>query len=196
MSTDTRSASPTRLTPSELGRLLADGRGPRLIDVRTPAEFKTSHIAGSYNVPLNLLREHRAELANHLDEEVVLICRSGGRAAMAEEALAEAGLPNLRVLEGGITAWDSAGQSLEYGEPHWDLERQVRLVAGSIVLATGIAGIFVPGLHLVGTFVGGGLVFAAITNTCGMGMMLSKLPYNRGPRTSIQDVVASLKGHS
>ncbi|WP_186382626.1 rhodanese-like domain-containing protein [Amycolatopsis rhizosphaerae] len=165
---------------------------PRLLDVRSPGEFQTVHIPGSYNVPLDTLREHRAELLHHLDHEVVLICRSGNRAAQARKALAEAGLENLRVLEGGILAWEAAGRSVVRGKPRWDLERQVRLVAGSLVLVTGLVGLVVPGAHLIGTAVGAGLVFAAVSNTCAMGMMLSKLPYNRGPRTDIKTVIASL----
>lgn len=189
-------ADKPRLDPATLQDLAQSGQGPRLLDVRTPGEFHTAHIPGSYNVPLDTLREHRAELLHHLDEDVVLICRSGARAAQAEQALAEAGLPNLRVLDGGVMAWESAGGPLNRGPERWDLERQVRLVAGSLVLVTGIAGLFVPGLHLIGTAVGAGLTVAALTNTCAMGMLLSKLPYNRGPRTDLDTVVAALRSAS
>ncbi|MFE6840863.1 rhodanese-like domain-containing protein, partial [Streptomyces sp. NPDC057705] len=145
------------------------------------------------NVPLDTLREHRAELLTHLDEDVVLVCRSGARAAQAEQALAEAGLPNLPVLDGGMMAWEAAGAPVDRGEARWDLERQVRLIAGSVVLVTGVVGVFVPGAHLIGTAIGAGLTFAALSNTCAMGMLLSKLPYNRGPRTDIRTVLAALR---
>ncbi|WP_103512504.1 rhodanese-like domain-containing protein [Streptomyces sp. SM13] len=184
------------LTPAALRQLIKDPGGPRLLDVRTPGEFRTAHIPGSYNVPLDTLREHRAELLTHLDEDVVLVCRSGARAAQAEQALAEAGLPNLRVLDGGMMAWEAAGAPVNRGEVRWDLERQVRLIAGSIVLVTGVVGVFVPGAHLIGTAIGAGLTFAALSNTCAMGMMLAKLPYNRGPRTDIRTVIASLRDRS
>jgi rhodanese-related sulfurtransferase len=190
----TMQADKPRLDPAGLRDLTRSGEGPRLLDVRTPGEFRTAHIPGSYNVPLDTLREHRAELLHHLDEDVILICRSGARAAQAEQALAEAGLPNLRVLDGGVVAWESAGGPLTRGPERWDLERQVRLVAGTLVLLTGVAGLFVPGLHLIGTAVGAGLTIAALTNTCAMGMLLSKLPYNRGPRTDLDTVVAALRG--
>ncbi|MEU5714660.1 rhodanese-like domain-containing protein [Streptomyces sp. NPDC020403] len=179
--------------PAVLHRLAQEGRAPRLLDVRTPGEFRTAHIPGSYNVPLNTLREHRAELLNHLDEDVVLVCRSGQRAAHAEKALSEAGLPNLRVLEGGIVAWETAGAPLNRGPERWDMERQVRLVAGSIVLTTGLVGVFVPGAHLIGTAIGAGLTYAALSNSCAMGVLLSKLPYNRGPRADIRTVIAELR---
>ncbi|MFE2127365.1 rhodanese-like domain-containing protein [Streptomyces amritsarensis] len=184
------------LTPTALQQLIDSGRGPRVLDVRTPGEFRTVHIPGSYNVPLDTLREHRAELLTHLDEDVVLVCRSGARAAQAEQAFAEAGLPNLRVLDGGMMAWEAAGAPVNRGEARWDLERQVRLIAGSIVLVTGVVGVIVPGAHLIGTAIGAGLTFAALSNTCAMGMMLAKLPYNRGPRADIRTVISSLRDRS
>ncbi|MFF7639823.1 rhodanese-like domain-containing protein [Streptomyces canus] len=190
----TMQADKPRLDPATLRDLTRSGEGPRLLDVRTPGEFRTAHIPGSYNVPLDTLREHRAELLHHLDEDVILICRSGARATQAEQALAEAGLPNLRVLDGGVMAWETAGGPLTRGPERWDLERQVRLVAGTLVLLTGVAGLFVPGLHLIGTAVGAGLTIAALTNTCAMGMLLSKLHYNRGPRTDLDTIVTALRG--
>ncbi|MFE5211991.1 rhodanese-like domain-containing protein [Streptomyces sp. NPDC056600] len=194
MTTDT--AQTAAFAPAALQHLISNGDGPRLLDVRTPGEFQTSHIPGAYNVPLDTLREHRSELRRHLDEDVVLICRSGARASQAEQALAEAGLPNLRVLDGGMMAWEASGAPVNRGAQRWELERQVRLIAGSIVLVSGVVGFFVPGVHLVGTAIGAGLTFAALSNTCAMGMMLSKLPYNRGPRTDIRTVVASLRDRS
>ncbi|SEE04735.1 rhodanese-like domain-containing protein [Streptomyces sp. TLI_105] len=184
------------LTPAALHRLVQEGRAPRLLDVRTPGEFRTAHIPGSYNVPLNTLIEHRAALLPHLGEGVVLVCRSGQRAAQAEKVLAGAGLSGLRVLEGGIVAWETAGSPVERGPERWDMERQVRLVAGSIVLATGLVGVFVPGAHLIGTAIGAGLTYAALSNSCAMGVLLSKLPYNRGPRTDVRTVIAGLRSAS
>ncbi|MGI8331742.1 rhodanese-like domain-containing protein [Actinomadura scrupuli] len=185
---------PAGLDTAALRHLLDSGAGPRLIDVRTPGEFEAAHIPGSHNVPLDLLREHRAELRAHLDEQVVLICRSGQRAGLAEQALAGAGLANLRILTGGITAWQAAGATVTAGRPRWDLERQVRLVAGSIVAASILASVFFPAAKWVAGLIGAGLTFAALTNTCAMGMALAKLPYNQGPRTDLDAVVAALAG--
>lgn len=192
----TTTANATAFTPAALQHLIKTGKAPRLLDVRTPGEFQTSHIPGAYNVPLDTLREHRGELRRHLDEDVVLICRSGARASQAEQALAEVGLPHLRVLDGGMMAWEASGAPVNRGPERWELERQVRLIAGSVVLVSGVVGFFVPGVHLIGTAIGAGLTFAAVSNTCAMGMMLSKLPYNRGPRTDIRTVVASLRDRS
>jgi rhodanese-related sulfurtransferase len=185
-------SGPAKVDVVGLKRVLDSAGAPRLIDVRTPGEFEAAHIPGSYNVPLDLLREHRAELRHHLDEQVVLICRSGQRAAQAEQALAAAGLPNLRLLDGGITAWQAAGGPVRHGRPRWDLERQVRLVAGAIVLTAVVVGAVVSPVTWVAAAIGAGLVLAAVSNTCVMGTLLAKLPYNRDPRTDVDAVVAAL----
>jgi rhodanese-related sulfurtransferase len=184
---------PATLDAGALRELIDAGQTPRLLDVRTPAEFETSHIPGSYNVPLDLLKEHREELRNHLDEDVVLICRSGARATQAEQSLAGVGLPNLKVLNGGMLAWQAANAPVKQGAPRWDLDRQVRLVAGSIVLVSILASALVPGLKWVAGFIGAGLTFAAVTNTCAMGMLLGKLPYNRGASCDLDTIVGQLR---
>ncbi|WP_439657870.1 rhodanese-like domain-containing protein [Lentzea sp. HUAS TT2] len=180
------------LEAAELRQLVESGNGPRLIDVRTPGEFEAAHIPGAYNVPLDLLREHRDELRHHLDEQVVLICRSGQRAGQAGQALTAAGLPHLRLLAGGMTAWQAAGGPVRHGTPRWDLERQVRLVAGAIVAIAVLVGAFVPPVTWLAGLVGAGLVVAALSNTCLLGQLLAKLPYNRGPRATVEAVVAAL----
>ena len=181
------------LDPQSLIERLGSETPPRLIDVRTPAEFETVHIPGAYNVPLDTLREHREEIARRLDEDVVLICRSGQRASQAREALAAAGLPNLHLLEGGMQAWQSAGGEVNRGRSRWDLERQVRLVAGSVVLSSILASTRVPGAKWLAAALGGGLTAAALTNTCAMGAALSKLPYNRGASLDPAEAVAQLR---
>ncbi|MET9392132.1 rhodanese-like domain-containing protein [Streptomyces sp. NPDC006624] len=175
----TTPTTPRSLTADALRAQLDSPRPPRLLDVRSPAEFEGAHIPGSYNVPLDTLREHREELTKHLDTDVVLVCRSGQRAGQAERALAEAGLPGLAVLAGGMTAWEKSGAPTNYGQERWDMERQVRLAAGSLVLLGALGSFLVPGLQALAAFVGGGLAFAAISNTCAMGVLLSKMPWNR-----------------
>ncbi|MFI7662970.1 rhodanese-like domain-containing protein [Micromonospora parva] len=187
-------ARPATLDANGLRELIESGRAPRVLDVRTPAEFETAHIPGSYNVPLDLLREHRRELRDQLDEDVVLVCRSGARASQAQQALAGVGLPNLTVLDGGIVSWQAADAPVTRGVPRWDLERQVRLVAGSIVLVSILASVFVPQLKWVAGAIGAGLTVAAVTNTCAMGMMLGKLPYNRGASRDLDTVMGQLRG--
>lgn len=175
-------------------RARLDADAPRILDVRTPAEFETAHIPGSYNVPLDLLKEHRDELARHIDEDIVLVCRSGARAAQAEEALGQVGLPGVRVLDGGIVSWEQAGAPVNRGRQTWDLERQVRLVAGSIVAASVAGSTVKPRLKWLGGAIGAGLTFAAVSNTCGMAIALSKMPWNRGAGdVEIDDVVKALR---
>lgn len=186
-----------RLSVQTLQERLSSQDAPRVLDVRTPAEFETAHIPGSYNVPLDNLREHRAELRAHLDEDVVLVCRTGGRAEQAEKALAEVGLPGLRVLEGGMVAWESNGAPVNRGKQTWELERQVRLVAGSIVLSSILGSIVVPELKWVAGGIGAGLTFAALSNTCAMGMLLAKMPWNRrGDSCDMDGVVKALAAAS
>lgn len=185
-------AAPATIDSHDLSQMLGSATPPRVLDVRTPGEFETAHIAGAYNVPLDLLREHRDEIIKHLDQDVVLVCRSGQRAAMAEEALRTAGLTNVHILDGGIAAWEARGFAVNRGAARWDLERQVRLVAGSIVLAGVLGSIAVPKLKWVAGAIGGGLTFAALSNTCAMGMLLAKLPYNRGTSCDAQSIVTQL----
>ena len=188
----TSSRRPAALDAHTVQDWLASADGPRLLDVRSPAEFTTSHIPGSYNVPLDLLREHRDELRTHLSEDVVLVCRSGARASQAGTVLTDAGLENLHVLTGGITAWESAGGQLAVGAQTWELERQVRLVAGSIVLAGVLASTFAPWTKWISAGIGAGLSGAALTNSCTMGLVLSKLPYNRRNEPDLATIVAEL----
>ena len=191
--TMTITAKPARLDVPALREWLDQPDSPRLLDVRTPAEFGTAHIPGSYNVPLDLLREHREELRQHLEDDVVLVCRSGARAGQAEALLAAAGLPNLHVLDGGVAAWEKAGAPLRRGAEKWALERQVRLVAGSLVLTGVLASVFVPGAKWFAAAIGGGLVGAAVTDSCLMGTMLAKMPYNRDASCDLQSVVRQLQ---
>lgn len=188
-------AAKTQLVDVETLRAdLSGPNPPRLLDVRTPAEFRTAHIPGAYNVPLDTLREHRDDLSGHLAGTTVLICRSGQRAAQADTALAGTGLANLAVLSGGMMAWQAAGAPVTAGRSRWELERQVRLVVGIVVLTSVLASTVVEPAKWVAAAMAAGLTFAALSNTCAMGMLLAKLPYNRGPRQDIATIVAELRG--
>ncbi|NUR51537.1 MAG: rhodanese-like domain-containing protein [Hamadaea sp.] len=190
MTTRTR---PPRLDAPTLREWIAEPDAPRIIDVRTPAEFETAHIPGSYNVPLHLLQEHTGEISGHLDQDIVLVCRSGQRAAQAEQHLAAAGLSNVHLLDGGILAWQHHAAPVKTGRARWDIERQVRLVAGGLVLLFVLGGLLIPGLQYAAAAVGAGLAIAALTNTCAMGMLLAKLPYNRGASCDLDSVVTHLR---
>lgn len=183
----------TRLSPHELETLLVDDPTTRVIDVRTGGEFETVHIPGSYNVPLDDLDEHGGTIAV-IDEPVVLVCQSGGRATKAELALAELGMDNLHVLDGGIAAWETSGGAVRRGgQQRWALERQVRLVAGGIVAASIVGSLALPRLKWVAGAIGVGLTGAALTDTCAMGMLLTRLPYNRTNTCDTEVMVERLR---
>ncbi|HEX6909085.1 MAG TPA: rhodanese-like domain-containing protein [Longimicrobium sp.] len=182
------------LGPAELDALLRERPDIRLLDVRTPGEYETVHIRGAYNVPLDTLGEHADEIRATVDEPVVLVCQSGARARRAEEALKSAGMPNLHVLEGGVNGWVSAGNAVRRGAARVSLERQVRVAAGALAATGALLALLVnPLFALLPAFVGSGLVFAGVTDTCGMAMALSRLPYNRPATCDVDAMVRALK---
>jgi len=165
----------TTLTPQQVHARLSS---IRLIDVRTPAEYEAVHIEGAKLMPLDRLDPANARAnANDL---CVIVCHSGKRASQACEKLSAAGCSNLAVLEGGIAAWEQAGLPVKRGRQTLSLERQVRTAAGLLVL-TGVAlGAWVhPAFYGLSAFVGAGLTFAGLTDWCGMGLLLAKMPWNQ-----------------
>lgn len=162
----------------ELHDLLADP-ATTIVDVRSAAEYEAAHIPGSVRIGLDELRVDPHQAATVIPAHAVIVCRSGARAEQACRTIAEAGRDDLRVLEGGLLAWEGAGETVERGPEHWDLERQVRLVAGSLVLAGVLASLAYRPAVLLSGGVGAGLTFAALSNTCAMGSLLARLPYNR-----------------
>lgn len=170
----------TSLDPQELRSWITHHEDLTVLDVRSAAEFATLHIRGSYNVPLPLLSEHTNELAARLGSRVVLVCQSGVRAEQARQRLAGAGIDTAYVLTGGVPGFAEVGGDVVRGRVRWDLERQVRLVAGSAVVLGLAGGRFVsPRLRLLAGAIGTGLTFSAATNTCAMGKALSVMPWNK-----------------
>jgi len=170
---------PSTLTASELMHRIAQDDAPTNIDVRSAAEFESAHIRGSYNVPLPLLSEHSRDLAERLDGHVVLVCQSGVRAEDAHRRLASVGLGSAAILSGGISAYDAAGGAVVRGVQRWAMERQVRMTAGSLVLVGSVGGLFVaPWMGYLSAAVGAGLTYSALSNSCAMAAVLSKMPWN------------------
>jgi rhodanese-related sulfurtransferase len=149
------------------------GGNTTLIDVREYPEYTEAHIDGATLVPLGTLRRNPA-LAGE-NGEVFLLCRSGKRAREAAGILSDGGRVQPVVVTGGIEAWKQAGHPVKTGRGPIALERQVRIAAGALVLT----GLLVPGLGFIPYVVGAGLVFAGISNTCAMGMLLARLPWNQ-----------------
>ena len=185
---------PQTTSPEELKDWIASGSDVVVLDVRSAAEFESLHILGSYNVPLPLLAEHTEELASKLDTKVVLVCQSGVRATEAKTNLAGVGFDNAHVLVGGVPAYQQAGGRTVEGSKRWDLERQVRMAAGSLVIAGLAGGKFLsPQLRTVAGVIGAGLTFSAATNTCAMGKALAVMPWNKtGNEPTRESVMAQL----
>ncbi|ROP44691.1 rhodanese-like domain-containing protein [Pseudokineococcus lusitanus] len=187
---------PRRVPVADVADRLQGGTAPTLIDVRTPAEHETAHVTGSHNVPLNLLGDHAREIAGRLgDGDVVLLCQSGARAQQAAKLLTAAGLEAARVqvLDGGVDALGAAGAPVVRGRQRWAMDRQVRLAAGSVVLASIVASIAAPATRFVAGGIGLGLTASALSGTCPMARGLALLPYNRGPAArSPRQVIDSL----
>ncbi len=175
-------ASPRHVDARTVRDWLGDPDTVTVIDVRSPTEFETVHIRGSYNVPLDMVNEHTEQLAAHFDRQVVLVCQSGTRAAQAHQRLAGVGSERVHILTGGISAYSGVGGDVVRGRARWALERQVRLVAGTLVLAGLTAGLRAPRARLLAGGIGAGLTVSALTDSCTMASFLSALPYNRGPR--------------
>ncbi len=152
-----------------------------VIDVRTPAEFRAIHVVGARNVPLDSLDPRAVmERRNAPTDPLYVICQSGGRGAAACRKFCDAGYANVCNVEGGTQAWVDAGLPVERGRKSISLERQVRIAAGLLILIATVLGIFVHPYFLALTvFIGGGLLFAGLTDTCGMAMLLAKMPWNQ-----------------
>lgn len=186
------SVSPV-LTPAAVAALLREQSATRLLDVRSAGEFAAAHIPGAYNVPLDSLAEHSREILSVSGAPVVLVCQSGQRARKADDSLRSLGMPKLYILDGGVTAWTAAGLEVTRGATRISLERQVRIAAGAIGATGAFLSLFVnPLFAIVPAFIGSGLVFAGVTDTCTMGMMLARLPYNRTASCDAQTVVRAL----
>lgn len=170
------------ITSQQLGDLLTQQPDLPLIDVRTPREFRGKHVVGATNLPLNRLSEERLEstLNERKNGTVYFICKAGTRSQMACEQAHAFGLSDVVNVEGGTDSCASAGVAIERGAWAISLERQVRIVAGALILTGAVLAIAVhPYWAGLSAFVGAGLIFSGITNTCLMGDILAKMPWNR-----------------
>jgi len=165
-------------SPNQLQAALATPAPPLLLDVREYPEFAAGHLKDARLIPLAEIERRAGELPK--DQPMVCMCRSGRRSAEAAEIFARLGFTNVTQLTGGVMAWEQAGLPLEK-EAHapWALERQVRLVAGLLTLLGLVLSLIWPSAIVLAWFVPLGLVFAALTDTCMMGMLIAKLPWNR-----------------
>lgn len=173
--------SANTITPKQLAELASAGTTIELIDVRTPVEFREIHVGFARNVPLDQFDAAKiAAGRGNAAQPLYLICHAGSRGQQACAKLIAAGCANVVNVEGGTQAWNQAGLPVVRGKKAMSLERQVRIAAGSLVLIGVGVGVFVTPYALgLAAFVGAGLVFAGITDTCGMGMILARMPWNQ-----------------
>lgn len=161
----------------QLESLMRTATDLQLVDVRSPGEFATGHVPQAVNIPLEQLESRFDDLG---PGRIAVLCQSGNRATMACEQLSHRH-PEVLVVEGGTNAWIASGHPVVASAANrWSIERQVRLIAGAIVLTASLLAVFVsPGWAFVSAFVGAGLTFAGISNWCGMASLLASMPWNR-----------------
>ncbi|MER7701276.1 rhodanese-like domain-containing protein [Kitasatospora sp. NPDC097605] len=187
-------ATLTEITPAQAHPRLA---ALTVVDVRTPGEYAAGHVPGAVNVPLDQLDRALPALRTVAARgELLIVCASGNRSGRACESLAAAGIP-AATLVGGTSAWAAAGHEVQRPEgaparAPWVMDRQVRFTAGGLVLAGLLVDLALPGTRWVSAAVGAGLVFSAVTNTCAMGNLLSRLPHNRPRPGQTQDLDTTL----
>ncbi len=171
------------LSPSQLQKRLLAGEASAVIDVRTPVEYAEVHAPSAVNIPLDRVTKETLAAAGCVESgrAVYLLCRSGQRATRAAEKLLACGYARPVVVTGGTLGWIEAGLPVTRGESQgMSLERQVRIAAGTIVFAGTLLAWFVhPNFVWLSGFVGAGLVFAGVTDFCGMGLLIAKMPWNR-----------------
>ena len=170
------------ILPNRCAEISREGSASILIDVRSPAEYDAVHARGARLLPLDQLDGKAvAAMRQDVSTPIYLICQSGGRSAKAWQKLDSEGLTNIHSVEGGTKAWEAAGLPVDRGTSRViSIERQVRIVAGSLVIVGAVLAWTVHiGFIGLSAFIGAGLLFAGVTDFCGMGIMLSKMPWNQ-----------------
>jgi glyoxylase-like metal-dependent hydrolase (beta-lactamase superfamily II)/rhodanese-related sulfurtransferase len=167
------------ILPNDALSLLKRDPHTKILDVRSALEFSQMHIEPSVNIPIDMLSAKINELGQSKQNYLVL-CHSGNRAAMAADMLMQSGIHTVKVMEGGIARWQHEKLPVIKGEGGISLERQVRLIAGSVILLGIIMSWLLHWAFIfVSVFVCCGLVYAGLTDNCLMGELLMKLPYNK-----------------
>jgi rhodanese-related sulfurtransferase len=171
------------VSAQELHQRLSDSAPLRTLDVRSAAEFAIGHVPGAVNIPMEQVEARIADLPAG---PLVLVCESGKRAEIVAGWLGDQS--RLSLLEGGTKAWRTAGYPLVGCAPcRWTLERQVRLIAGLLVLAGTLLSVLdnVKWVYAA-MLIGAGLTFAGATNICGMAMLLAKMPWNSAKNSEVK----------
>lgn len=168
--------------------------GLTVIDVRTPGEYATGHLPDALNIPLDRIESALPALRRLPGGQLLMVCASGARSQNACRVLAEHGIGAM-TLTGGTQGWVRRGHELHRptatARGAWSMERQVRFTAGTVVLAGLGLGLLHPAWQLLSAGIAGGLVFSALTDSCGMAVLLSKLPHNRPRPADLEATLAA-----
>lgn len=172
------------ISVQELYRRHQSGERLMMLDVRTPVEYRECHAAMAVNRPLESLNlEAICCEVSAAKAPVFVLCKAGTRSKAACEKLRGAGLSVVDV-EGGTEAWIKAGLPVNRGRKAFAIDRQMRIVAGSLV----VLGVALSPIHwgfvLLSGFVGCGLIFAGVTDICPMMSVLARAPWNQLPRSA------------
>lgn len=167
------------VTPREAQELISRDPQTKLLDVRSPLEYGEKHIKDSVNIPIDTLLSKIKGLSEP-GRSYIVLCRTGNRSPMAADILIQSGIQSVKIMEGGITRWQKERFSVIEGAGGISLERQIRVIAGSLVLIGIVLAWSMNWAFIwLSTLVACGLIFAGLTDNCLMGMLLMKLPYNR-----------------
>lgn len=167
------------VSPKEAVSLAEKNQRVKLLDVRSALEFAEAHIKDSINVPIDMISAKIKDLSSS-GQVYIVLCRTGNRSPMAADMLIQSGIHDINVMQGGMTRWQKEGLPVIKGQGGISLERQVRIIAGSLVLLGILLSWTVHGACIfISLFVSCGLIFAGLTDNCLMGMLLMKLPYNK-----------------
>jgi len=167
------------ISPKEANLLSVKDPQVKFLDVRSALEFSQVHIKDSINLPIDILAAKVNELSQ-VKQSYIVLCRTGNRSPMAADMLIQSGIQAVKVMDGGLTRWQKERLPVIKGEGGISLERQVRIIAGSIILfGILLSGFIHPGFIGISVFVCCGLIYAGLTDNCLMGMLLMKLPYNK-----------------
>lgn len=171
------------ISAEEFSKKLSSGEALDILDVRTGVECRAEKLSCKVDyIPLHELDSKRFAAdrnARGAAGPLYVLCRSGGRAAKAAASLADAGVADIVIVKGGLSACSSCNIPTEKGKVI-SLERQVRIAAGALVLSGVLLGHFVDdSFYILSGLIGGGLIFAGITDYCGMAMALARAPWNR-----------------
>jgi rhodanese-related sulfurtransferase len=183
------------ISASELSKLISSGRSIDLIDVRTPVEYREAHVAIAKNEPLDQLdpKAIQAACSGSSGDPLYVVCRSGNRSRQACDKLLTYGIANVVNIEGGAIACEAAGIPMVRGKKGLPLTGQVQIVTGLTVLAGAIATLVSnnPYWLVLPIFMGSGMLFAGLTNTCGLAMVLARMPWNQVKSDSIPTMQSS-----